>query len=52
MQTETVRHVVSPVPSAQGGDPQTRVVEQGIARIKQRGDVMPVVAWNPEENVA
>lgn len=52
METETVRHVVSPVPSAQGGDPEARVVEQEIARIRQRGDVMPVIAWNEEERVA
>ena len=52
MDTETVRHVVSPVPSAQSGDPEVRVVEQEIARIQQRGATMPVVAWNPEENVA
>ena len=52
METETVTLVVSPVPNAQAGDPKARVVEQEIARIEERGDTMPVVAWNPKENVA
>ncbi|WP_255149602.1 penicillin acylase family protein [Halorarius halobius] len=52
METETVVHEASPVGGAVGGSPGTRVVEQEVARIEQDGDEMPVVAWNPEENVA
>lgn len=50
MDTETVVHYASPIGSALAGE--TRVVEQEIARIEQDGAVMPVIAWNPAENVA
>lgn len=52
MATETVVHEASPVAPAAGGDPQTRIVEQEVARVEQNGTRMPVIAWNPEENVA
>ncbi|WP_255195930.1 penicillin acylase family protein [Halorarius litoreus] len=52
METETVVHEASPVAPATGGNVETQVVEQEVARITQDGDEMPVIAWNPEENVA
>jgi penicillin amidase len=52
MQTETVVHTASPIAPAAGGNVETQVVEQEVARIEQDGDVMPVIAWNPEEDVA
>ena len=52
MTTKTVTHEASPVLPATGGDPKTRVVEQEVAYVEQDGATMPVVAWNPEENVA
>jgi hypothetical protein len=52
MATETVVHRASPVTPATGGNVDTRVVEQEVARIEQDGDTMPVVAWNEEENIA
>lgn len=52
MQTETVVHRASIVGSIVSGDPDVRVVKQEIARIKENGSDMPVVAWNPEERVA
>jgi penicillin amidase len=45
-------HVASPVPPALGGNPEARVVEQEVAYVVEEGDEMPVIAWNPEENVA
>lgn len=50
METKTVVHEPAPVGSAMAGE--ARVVEQEVARIHQQGDEMPVVAWNPQENVA
>ncbi|PSQ36837.1 hypothetical protein BRD11_00890 [Halobacteriales archaeon SW_12_69_24] len=52
METRTERHVATPVPPALGGNPRTRVVEQEVAYVNEEGDTMPVIAWNPEENVA
>lgn len=52
MSTETVVHKASPVVPATGGEADTRIVEQEVARIEQDGDSMPVVAWNEEENIA
>jgi len=52
METRREEHVASPVPPALGGNPETRVVEQEVAYVIEEGDVMPVVAWNPEANVA
>jgi penicillin amidase len=52
METETVVHRASPVTPATGGEADTRIVEQEVARIEQDGDTMPVVAWNEEENIA
>ena len=52
METRREEHVASPVPPALGGNPRTRVVEQEVAYVVEEGDKMPVVAWNPEANVA
>lgn len=52
METRTEEHVASPVQSAIGGSPETRIVEQEVAYVVEDGDEMPVIAWNPEENVA
>jgi acyl-homoserine lactone acylase PvdQ len=52
MRTETVTHVASPVPPALDGEFDERVVEQEVARIEEDGATMPVVAWNPDEDVA
>jgi penicillin amidase len=52
METRTVTHVASPVPPALGGDAEAKVVEQEVARIKENGDELPVIAWNEAENVA
>lgn len=52
MATETVVHKASPVAPATGGEADARVVEQEVARVEQDGASMPVVAWNPEANVA
>jgi len=52
METRREQHVASPVPPALGGEPETRVVEQEVAYVVEEGDEMPVIAWNPEENVA
>ena len=52
MATETVVHKASPVVPATGGEADTRIVEQEVARIEQDGASMPVVAWNEEENIA
>lgn len=50
METETVVHHPAPAGSALAGE--VRAVEQEVARITQEGVEMPVVAWNPDENVA
>jgi penicillin amidase len=52
MDTETVVHRASLPGSVVEGDPSVQVVEQEVARVEQNGDTMPVVAWNPDENVA
>jgi penicillin amidase len=52
MSTQTVRHATSPIGGVVEGANEVRYVEQEIAHIEQDGEVMPVVAWNPEENVA
>lgn len=50
METHRVTHYASPVTSAAAGDPETRVVEQEVARISPPGvdQEMPVIAWNPD----
>ena len=52
MTTEQVTHYTSPVGGAVSGDVEPEVVRQEVARIEQEGAVMPVIAWNPDENVA
>ena len=52
METRREEHVASPVPPALGGNPETRVVVQEVAYVVEEGDEMPVVAWNPEADVA
>jgi penicillin amidase len=52
METRREQHVASPVPPALGGEPATRVVDQEVAYVVEEGDEMPVIAWNPEANVA
>lgn len=52
METRQEEHVASPVPPAQAGGPRTRVIEQEVAYVVEDGSEMPVVAWNPDANVA
>lgn len=54
MSTETVTHYTSPVGAVVQGDDaeDVRVVRQEVARVEQEGTRMPVIALNPEENVA
>lgn len=52
METETVVHRPSVLGALGNGDWPRGSVEQEIARIKERGDSMPVVAWNPDERIA
>ncbi len=55
MATQQVTHYTSPVGGVTQGatDPQEyTVVRQEVARVEQEGTSMPVIAWNPEENVA
>lgn len=52
MDTHTVRHVASPAAPTLAGEPATRVVEQEVARIQENDATMPVIAWNPDANVA
>jgi|GEM_PF-1834208 penicillin amidase len=55
MATEQVTHYTSPVGGVAQGetDPQSYdVVQQEVARVEQEGTSMPVIAWNPEENIA
>ncbi|QLD87905.1 penicillin acylase family protein [Natronomonas salina] len=55
MSTEQVTHYTSPVGGVAQGetDPGSYdVVRQEVARVEQEGTSMPVIAWNPEENIA
>lgn len=52
METETVVHRPSVLGALGNGDWPRGTVEQEIARIEERGDSMPVVAWNPDERIA
>lgn len=55
MATEQVTHYTNPVGGIVQGqtDPQSYdVVQQEVARVEQEGTSMPVIAWNPEENIA
>ena len=52
METRREQHVASPVPPALAGELEARVVDQEVAYVVEEGDEMPVVAWNPEANVA
>ncbi|WP_254831079.1 penicillin acylase family protein [Haloglomus salinum] len=52
MSTETVVHRANPAGAVLTGGSGTRVVEQEVARVEQDGASMPVVAWNPDENIA
>jgi penicillin amidase len=55
MATEEVTHYTNPVGGVTQGatDPTDyAVVRQEVARIEQEGTSMPVIAWNPSENVA
>ncbi|RRJ33574.1 penicillin acylase family protein [Halocatena pleomorpha] len=52
METETVVHRPSVLGALGNGDRPQGAVEQEIARIEERGDSMPVIAWNPDERIA
>ncbi len=52
METETVVHRPSMLGALSNGDRPRGAVEQEIARIEERGDSMPVIAWNPDERIA
>jgi penicillin amidase len=55
MATQQVRHYTNPVGGAAQGQTspgEYTVVRQEVARVEQEGTSMPVIAWNPEENVA
>lgn len=53
METRHEEHVANPAAAAlTGSTPKTRVVSQEVAYVVEEGDTMPVVAWNPEANVA
>lgn len=52
METETVVHRPSVLGALGNGDWPQGSVEQEIARIEERGDSMPVIAWNPDERIA
>ncbi|WP_256685894.1 penicillin acylase family protein [Halococcus qingdaonensis] len=52
METETVVHRPSLLGALGNGDWPRGTVEQELAYIEERGDSMPVVAWNPDEHVA
>lgn len=55
MATQQVTHYTAPVGGAAQGqtDPgEYTVVTQEVARVEQEGASMPVIAWNPDENVA
>lgn len=52
METETVVHRPSVLGALGNGDWPRGSVKQEVARIEERGDSMPVVAWNPDERIA
>lgn len=52
METETVVHRPSVLGALGNGDCPRGSIEQEIARIEERGESMPVIAWNPDERIA
>lgn len=52
METETVVHRPSLLGALGNGDWPRGTIKQELARIEERGESMPVIAWNPDEHIA